>query len=143
MKFLLKYVLLVVTMLMSITSFGQLFQSREEIIRNNVGVSFKTDFTKDGNRFMYYEKPMKSNASGNYNLYKAMYFLNLENGSEICVKWSVIEPASETNSNVAYFKKKYVEIGYMRWKDYENNIIYDIEVKDGMCIVTAWWDDKQ
>jgi hypothetical protein len=67
----------------------------------------------------------------------------LDDGSEICYLWKIIEPSSETNSNVAHYKSKFVETDYMQWKDYERNIIYDIVVKDGICIITAWWDNKK
>lgn len=118
---------------------AQLLQTRADIIKEN-GYGYTSGITDDGTKYITYETKVKTNASGNYTRVKAIYFTKLDNGTEICYMWKILEPSSETNSNVALFKKDFVEISYMRWKDYEHNIIYDIEVKDGICIITAWWD---
>jgi|JI61114DRNA_FD_contig_81_890724_length_643_multi_2_in_0_out_0_1 hypothetical protein len=121
---------------------AQLFQTRADIIKEE-GYGYSTGVTDDGTKYIYYDKEQNTNASGNYTQRKIMYFMNLDNGSEICYLWKILEPSSETNSNVAFFKSKYVEVAYMQWKDYELNIIYDIVVEDGICIITAWWDNKK
>ncbi|SDX33034.1 hypothetical protein SAMN05216556_1255 [Aequorivita viscosa] len=37
-----------------------------------------------------------------------------------------------------------VEIEYMKWKNYETGVVYKLEVEDGVCIITAWYDfEKQ
>ena len=121
---------------------AQIFQTREDIIKEN-GYSYTSGVTDDGTKYIYYNKELNTKASGKYTHRKAIYFMKLDNGSEICYMWKILEPSSETNSNVAYYKSKYVEIAYMQWKDYERNIIYDIVVEDGFCVITAWWDDKK
>lgn len=118
---------------------AQLLQTRADIIKIN-GYGYTSGVTDGGTKYITYEKQMNTNASGNYTQVKAIYFTKLDNGSEICYMWKIIEPSSETNSNVSLLKKDFVEIAYMQWKDYEKNIIYDIDVKDGLCIITAWWD---
>ncbi len=119
---------------------AQIFQTRAEIIKEK-GYGYTAGVTDDdGTKYIYYDDELNTNASGKYTRRKVMYFMNLDNGSEICYMWKIIEPSSETNSNVAYFKSNFVEVAYMQWKDYEYNIIYDMVVKDGLCIISAWCD---
>jgi hypothetical protein len=134
--------LIVFIVLTSLNAKAQLFQTRSEIIKDK-GYNYTTGITDDGTKYIRYDTETRTNASGNYTMTKVMYFMNLDNGKEICYMWKILEPSSETNSNVAYYKSKYVEVAYMQWKDYENNVIYDIVSKDGICIITAWWDNKK
>ena len=67
----------------------------------------------------------------------------MEDGKQICNMWKILEPSSETNSTVSFLKDKYVEVDYMQWKDYETEILYDVEVEDEVCIVTAVYDDTK
>jgi hypothetical protein len=124
------------------TAKAQLFQSRSDIISKD-GYGYTTGVTDDGTKYIRYDKEKNTKASGSYTQVKVIYFTKLDDGSEICYLWKIIEPSSETNSNVAHYKSKFVETDYMQWKDYERNIIYDIVVKDGICIITAWWDNKK
>ena len=121
---------------------AQIFQTRAEIIKDK-GYGYTAGVADDGTKYIYYENELNTNASGNYTQRRVIYFTKLDDGTEICFSWKILEPSSETNSNVAYYKSKYVEVAYMQWKDYERNIIYDIVVKDGLCIITAWWDNKK
>jgi len=121
---------------------AQIFQTRADIIKEN-GYGYTSGVTDDGTKYIYYDKELNTNASGKYTQRKVIFFMKLDNGSEICYMWKILEPSSETNSNVAYYKSKFVEIAYMQWKDYEINIIYDIVVEDGICVITAWWDNKK
>jgi len=126
----------------SITTKAQLYQKRADIIED-LGDNFTADSTDDGTKYILYEKEYTTDASGTYTRNKIIYFVELEDGTEICNMWKIIEPSSETNSNVKYFRNQdYVFLGSMQWKDYESSILYDIIVKDGFCIITAIYDDK-
>lgn len=124
------------------TTKAQIFQTRADIIKEN-GNGYRSGEADDGTKYIYYEKELNTKASGNYTQRKVMYFMKLHNGSEICYMTKILEPSSETNSNVSFFKNKFVEISYMQWKDYVTSIIYDMVVEDGVCIITAWWDNKK
>jgi len=124
------------------TVLAQIHQSRSAIVKE-YGYDYSEGVTNDGTKYISYKKDMKTIPSGSYTRTKAYYFTKLDDGTEICYLWKIIEPSSETNTNVAGYKSKLVELGYMQWKDYETNIIYEIEVKDGLCITTAWWDNKK
>jgi hypothetical protein len=143
MKTKIKKMLVVTCLLLGLqTVTAQIGKSRTDIIKDE-GYNYTSGVTDDGIKYITYEKSVSTNASGNYTQTKAIYFTKLDDGTEICYMWKILEPASETNNNVAYYKKKYIETAYMQWKDYEISIIYDIVVKDGLCIITAWYDNKK
>lgn len=118
---------------------AQLLTDREEIIKE-YGTNYKTGVT-DGQKVNYisYLNKIKRESNYTFDQLKVMYFINL-NGKEVCNFWRILEPASETNFNVKYYKANFVELEPMKWKDYEKNIIYTIEVKDGICVILASLD---
>ena len=119
---------------------AQLNQTINEVIAD-YGTNYKSQIAESGAKVLVYGERMKSKASGNYIKYKAIYFTILENGNEICLYYRVIEPKSEINSTVNYFKNNYVQIDEMLWKDYENNIMYLVDVTDEFSSVGVWRDN--
>src|SRR5690606_21355693 len=109
---------------------AQIFQTKEDVIKE-YGTNYEADVANDGSPYLLYEEDFNTKASGAYTRSKAIYFVKTEDGTEVCNMWKIFEPSSETNPNVAYFKEKFVEVDYMQWKDYENDILYDIAVSDG------------
>ncbi|CAL67556.1 hypothetical protein [Christiangramia forsetii] len=120
---------------------AQIFQEKEEIIKDLD--SYESGVADDGSDYIYFDKDLETKASGEYTRRKVIYFVELDDGTEICNMWKILEPSSETNSSVAFFKEKYVEVDYMQWKDYENEILYDIAVEDEICIITAVYDNTK
>lgn len=137
-----KLYLILSLLLLGTSSFSQIFQTKSAII-NELGDDYESGVADDGTNYIAYKKEFKTEASGTYTRIKVIYFVQIEDEEEICNMWKVIEPSSETNSTVAYLKKKYVEVDYMQWKDYENEILYDVDVEDGRCITWAWYDTKK
>lgn len=139
-----KKLLLALLTLVMCGSNAQLLQTRSAIIKElgYLGYGYKTGISDDGINYIYYDKEMNTIASGKYIQRKIMYFTKLDDGSEVCYLWKIIEPSSETNTNVANYRKKFVQIGHMQWKDYEINVMYEIIVKDGYCLILAWYDDE-
>ena len=121
---------------------AQLTQTRAEVI-TSFGFPTATGTTEDGTPYIYYDKNITTVASGQYLQRKAMFFTTADDGNQICYMWKVLEPSTETNWNVNYYKSQYVEIGNMRYKDFEHNIIYDLDVKDGLCITLVWLDSAK
>ncbi|MCB7481614.1 hypothetical protein [Christiangramia sediminis] len=120
---------------------AQIFQEKEEIIKDLS--SYESGVADDGSEYIYFDKEIETDASGKYTRRKVVYFVELDDGTKICNMWKIFEPSSETNSSVAFFKAKYVEVDYMQWKDYENEILYDVEVEDEICIITAIYDNSK
>ena len=123
-------------------SFAQIYKTESNIIEE-LGAPDETGVTDDGKEYIVYKKELETKASGEYTRHKVMYFAKLEDGTEICDMWKIFEPSTETNSFVSYFKDTFVEVDYMQWKDYETEILYDVEVEDKICIVTAVFDNSK
>jgi len=136
-----KKLIFAVLVLLTMTSVAQLAQTKSTIIRE-LGYDYTSDVADDGTPFIMYETKMQSDASGYYSQFKAIYFFTASTGETLCYMWKIFEPASETNYNVAWYNKRYVKIGTTRWKDYATDIVYDIEVKDGICVITAWLESN-
>lgn len=120
---------------------AQIFQPKEDVIKELE--SYESGVADDGSEYIYFDSEIKTEASGVYTRRKVVYFVELEGGDKICNMWKILEPSSETNSTVGYFKKKYVEVDYMQWKDYENEILYNVKVEDDLCIVTAQFNNSK
>lgn len=138
MKF--KIILFIVSSTIFVSqSNAQIFQTKAEIIKKE-GTDYNTGVSDQGIEFISYYKPKESESSGKFTQAKAYYFFERD-GVEICNRYIIFEPSSETNSNVAMMKKSgLVEIDYMQWKDYENDILYIISVNDGYCKFDAMWN---
>ncbi len=121
---------------------AQIFESRADIIAE-LETEYKTGETENGTKFIYYDTEYTTEPSGEFTQRRYVYFTTMDDGKEICHMWKLMEPASETNTNVSYLKKRYVELEYMQWKDYEREVIYNIEVKDGICTTWVWYDNEK
>lgn len=122
---------------------AQIGQSREDIIAE-YGRNYEVGEADDGTKYITYEKEYTTEQSGNYTQIKAIYFFEADDGTLICHQWLIIEPSSETNAWVKLLNNDLVKIGYLEWKDYENNILYKIEVEDNLCLLKVKFDfDKK
>ena len=122
---------------------GQILQTRSDII-----IQYGPDYESvpkgdDGIDYIYYDKEFTSEQSGTFNRRTMFYFFNLSDEIDACIIWEIIEPSSETNRNVAHLiKKNLIDVGYMKWKDFGKNILYEIEVdfEEGLCITKSYYD---
>lgn len=121
---------------------AQIFKSRSDIIEE-YGTGYEADVATDGTKYIVYENEYDTRASGEYIQLKAIYFTELDDGTEICNMWRIMEPSTETNSTISYLKDNFVETGYMEFKDYENEILYNVEVDEGHCILTATFNNSK
>ena len=120
-------------------SFGQIGKSRNDIIKE-LEYDYEPGTTDDGMKYISYGEEFTTEKSGTYTRYKFIYFFTNDDGTETCHFWMILEPSSEINSWVSYFNKELVKIEYMKWKDYETNILYTLDIEDGVCITTAKYD---
>lgn len=123
--------------------FAQIGQTLKEV-KEKYGQSYTDGYTdpgEDGETFYHisYEEKMETTHSGSYTRIKVMYFFD-NTPDSFCAMWMIIEPSSETNPTVRYFNKDMVRVKDMTWKDYETNLLYNIEVVDGFCITTCYPD---
>ncbi|WP_218597752.1 hypothetical protein [Polaribacter sp. NJDZ03] len=124
-----------------ITLNAQIGLTKAEIIEE-FGTTFEEDKTTDDKTpYIVYEKEFDTKASGKYTRKSAFYFTENKSKELICFLRKVIEPSSEINSFVKYYNGKgYVKINELKWKNYENNIAYELEIDDGSCILSVYRD---
>lgn len=111
-------------------------------VKDKYGINYTDGFTNDIADRMYYisyEEQMNTIQTGSYTRTKAMYFAD-NAPDKICIFWVIIEPASEANPTVNYLNKHMVRVKDMLWKDYETNLLYSLEVRDGICLTTCYVD---
>ena len=138
-----KTALPIVFFLAAFSSKAQLLMKKTDVIEE-YGDDYKTGTTDDGINYIFYEKELETAASGKFIQERVIYLLELDNGKKICSMWEIFQPSSETNSVVKHLKNQgLVEIGSMQWKDYETNTLYDVKVDEGLCIVTATYDEDK
>lgn len=123
------------------TAEAQILQTHNEIV-DTYGIPFYEGITENGEKFLYYKIPVKTETSGIYNQRKLMFFKKSEDGTEICYKWKVLEPSSELKLNVTSFNRNLVQIGDKKWKDYGKSIVYELQKVNGVCAITAWYDSE-
>lgn len=122
---------------------AQIHQEKSVILKAE-GSSYESGSGAEGTEYIIYKKDYNSDEDDEYIVHKVYYFVELETGTEVCYMWKIFTPSSETNAHVAFFKEQaYIEVGYMQWKDYENNTLYDVKVEDNSCIITAIYDDSK
>lgn len=136
--------LMLIVLLIGITgnpAQAQLLETKSEIIAE-YGQDYETGTTNSGRNYIIYELETTTEISGTYTLAKVFYFTELDDGEEICTLWKQLEPSSETNYNVSLLRDNYVEIDDMQWKDYENGVIYEIEVdREERVVITSVYLD--
>ena len=125
-------------------SFGQLFQTRSEIIKEH-GPDYESDTSSNGTKYIVYKTELTTEESGTYTRHWVMYFTTLDDGTEydgieFCHFWQIFEPATETIPNMDYFNKIMTVVDFLKWKDDESGILYKIDVEDEISIITSWYD---
>lgn len=94
-----------------------------------------------GNNF-FYKIPVKTKSSGTYHQGRVLFFKDFGDGDKTCYKFKIIEPSSETKANVSSFTRNLVQIEDMQWKDYSKGIMYTVEEVNGICFITASYDNE-
>ncbi|KAF5040473.1 hypothetical protein DSECCO2_533100 [anaerobic digester metagenome] len=135
-----KHLFFTVLVLCSLTVFAQLGFTKAEIIRA-YGNDYAFSVLDNGEPYMVYKKQAYSASSGVYTQVMGLYFVTPSSGEPVCYLWKIFLPDTETNANIIYYNNTFPVIGNTRWKDYTLGVIYDIEVKDGWCIISAWYDN--
>ena len=137
-----KIALPIIILLITLSSKAQLLMSKTDVTEE-YGDDYKTGTTDDGKDYIFYEKELETDASGKYIQQKVIYFVELAEGEKFCNAWKIIEPSSEANSVVNHIMDEgLVKVDNMQWKDYETNILYHVKVDEGLCILTAIYDEE-
>ena len=109
---------------------AQIYSTQDAIIKE-YGNDFARDTTDSGNEYLIFQDRQETDASGEYDRIRVMYFYYIEDKDmKVCYQVDYIEPVSEINSWIKYFNKKFVKSDKMEWKDYEDNISFTVEKKN-------------
>lgn len=119
---------------------SQILQTQEEIIKT-YGEPFSSGISKNGENYLFYKIPVTTEASGTYNQGWVLYLKTFSNGSEVCYKFKIVEPTSETIYNINSFNRDLVQTDDMRWKDHARGITYTVKEVKGVCLITAEYDN--
>jgi len=136
-----KLILILLLLIGTLHVNAQLLSSRQAII-NQWGSPTGYGVSNEGDDYIYYDKYISTEQSGRYIQRKAMYFMTMDNGTIICYMWRIVEPGTELNNNLAYYRSQFIKIDYMIYKDYSTNIAYKLYMKDGMAVIDAYCDNK-
>lgn len=120
---------------------AQILQSKSDVIKE-YGEPFSEGVTKSGEKYLYYKIPVTTQASGTYNQGRILYFKTYSNGTDVCYKFKIVEPTSETIYNITSFTRDLVQTDEMQWKDYAKGIVYKIKEVKGVCLITAEYDNE-
>ena len=119
---------------------AQILQTQEEIIET-YGEPFSSGISKKGEKYLFYKIPVTTEASGTYNQGWVLYIKTFSNGSEICYKFKIVEPTSETIYNINSFNRDLVQTDDMKWKDHARGITYTVKEVKGVCLITAEYEN--
>lgn len=119
---------------------AQILQTQSEIIQS-YGTPFCSGIAKNGDNFLLYKIPVTTEASGTYSQRKILFFKKSEDGWEVCYKFKILEPSSETANNISSFSRDLVPIKDYQWKDYSRGITYNINEGKGVCQITAEFEN--
>lgn len=116
---------------------SQIGSKKSKIIDDHKNYTLET--TDDGTEYISFEVEYK-----NYTQSVACYLTEKkENKEQICYRVLMIEPKSETNNWIKWFNdKNFIKLNGLVWKDYGNATVYEIEVKEGSCLMTKYFDEK-
>ena len=123
------------------TADAQIFQTRSEIIETH-GTPFYAGVTDKGENYLFYKIPITTESSDTYHQRRILYFKKSQDGTETCYKWKILEPSTETKLNATSFKENLVQVDQNTWKDYGKGIVYEMEVNNRVCSITAWYDNE-
>lgn len=141
MKNLKTLLIFALTLIFSAKVSAQILQTRNEVI-DIYGEPFHTGVTEKGENFHFYKIPITTKSSGTYDQRRIMFFKTFDDGSEVCYKFKIVEPSSETLDNIASFSNDLVQTDEMQWKDYGKGIVYSLKEIKGVCLITAEYKNE-
>ena len=119
---------------------AQLGRTRSEITEKFGENFYKTGRSNEGDPYIIYKTEDSSATSGSYAKTLGFYFRKSDDGTEYCNEQLIMEPLSELNNWVEYYKSKYEEIGNMKYRDNTNKVIFKVSVIDNHCAVRMWYE---
>ena len=90
--------------------------------------------------YVIYQVKDSSATSGHYTKFIGFYFKKYSDGMEYCNEQVIMEPISELNNWVEDYKNKYEEIGYRKYRDKTNKVLFKISQVDSLVKINIWYE---
>ncbi len=123
------------------TASAQIFQTKNYIIEN-YGDDYTSYFAFDNTNYFTYEDEFETEASGTFTQTIAMYFVELDDKTEMCYMFKIFVPETEINTLKSYIRENLVQTDTAEWKDYDNKILYQISTHSGLSVLTVVYDEN-
>jgi hypothetical protein len=113
--------------------------TKDEIIKQ-CGTNYVGKIANDGTKFITYQRKLYNDEmKRNVEIIIAYYFMDI-NEKEIYVQKILLLPKSEANGYISIYNDKFVKLGYLFWKDYAENILYEVKFRDSVCSIIMRYD---
>lgn len=147
MKLQLKCIILLILVFFGIKLDAQVLRSKSEVIELK-GNEYTSGFTKEGNEYLLFTQVGEDKYGDTYPYAEQYIFYELENMEEpICIIKKIFEPSSMINEIVPILKRDYAELSYLKFKDYETNMIYKVDLLEiddtKYCTITIYFDKNE
>lgn len=123
------------------TASAQIFQTKNYIIEN-YGDDYTSYIAFDNTNYFTYEDEFETEASGTFTQTIAMYFVELDDKTEMCYMFKIFVPETEINTLKSYIRENLVQTDTAEWKDYDNKILYQISTHSGLSVLTVVYDEN-
>jgi hypothetical protein len=147
-----KNILILLTFILLPTIFNelnaQIFSTKSEIIKLK-GTDYKIGYTDSGNEYILYTKFGETKRGETYIYAEQFIFVEIEGTDQpVCIIKKIYEQEKRINEIIDIMKKNYVQLSYLKFKDYASSFIYDIEIKDTdegekLCVITIYHDSEE
>ena len=119
--------------------YAQFGKTKTEIAGTH-GWSYESGVTTDEEKlsYIYYDKTLENNSGKTY-FSRSVYYFNKEG---YCNMKKIMEPVSEINAWVKTFNKDIVRVDKMKWKDYSTGIVFFVEQKEDIVIITSFYEGE-
>ncbi len=132
------YRVLIIFFLFSQFCFSQLGKPENETLNNESSNYLSKDKTDEFTVYNFTGEIPKLNGE----TCKELTSYYIDNETKICFKEAYTSCSQASNTYVQFLNSIAVQIEPLKWKDYENNSLYTLQVVDKFCYVEHYYDNE-
>lgn len=122
------------------TASAQIFQTKTNIIQK-YGSDYTAHTANDNTKYITYNDEIETEDRGTFTQTIAMYFVELDDKTEMCYMFKIFVPETEINTLKSYIRENLVQTDTAEWKDYDNKMLYQITTGAGLCVLTVVYNE--
>ena len=119
---------------------AQLGSTETQVVSKFGDKYYKMGLSNRKEPYVVYQVKDSSATSGHYTKFIGFYFKKYGDGMEYCNEQVIMEPISELNTWIENYKSKYEEIGYRRYRDKTNKVLFKISEVDSFVKINIWYE---